>query len=414
MKKIRKFEIVTVTMMLFASIFVLNSVYAQDSTTVSNTTRVKTETEISESVRDVAETVDQIRAEVEKTEEEIKDTVKNGIDKNIINIRQNIDIQAYELQKAVDQDRLELFESLDSTLKNVSFETAETLSDFSEKVDQKIQSIQNSLETKSGIESSFEEERRTIKNTLLRLQEIINEKKEIIENREGDKIYKDSDSDGVSDYDEEYIYGTDPENASTAGDGQSDGEKISSGRNPKTGEAINYVDIRDDKESYVTSAYRLDTVALIKQEEKDLIKFEGRAIPNSFVTLYIYSTPIIVTVKTDSNGDWSYELDKELEDGEHQLYVATVNNSGKIIAKSNPIAFTKTAEAASVGIIGVEIETSSTGDFFRDNFVLISLGILIVIVVLALMIIGRNKGVKEVVAELKNEVNDSQNQVPKV
>lgn len=414
MKKIRKFEIVTVTMVLFVSIFVLNSVYAQDSTTVSDTTRLKTEMEISESVRDVAETVDQIRVEVEKTEEEIKDTVKNGIDKNIINIRQNIDIQAYELQKAVDQDRLELFESLDSTLKNVSFETVETLSDFSEKVDQKIQSIQNSLETKSGIESSFEEERRTIKNTILRLQEIINEKKEIIENREGDKIYKDSDGDGVSDYDEEYIYGTDPENASTLGDGQSDGEKISSGRNPKTGEAIKYVDIRDDKESYVTSAYKLDNVALIKQEERDLIKFEGRAIPNSFVTLYIYSTPIIVTVKTDSNGDWAYELDKELEDGEHQLYVATVNNSGKIIAKSNPIAFTKTAEAASVGIIGVEIETSSTGDFFRDNFVLISLGILIVIVVLALMIIGRNKGVKDVVAELKNEVNDNQNQTPKV
>jgi hypothetical protein len=79
---------------------------------------------------------------------------------------------------------------------------------------------------------------------------------------------------------------------------------------------------------------------------KELV-ISGRALPNSFITLYIFSTPIVVTVKTDANGKWSYTLDKTLEDGDHTLYVAMVDNSGRIIAKSKPIVFTQTAEAAS-------------------------------------------------------------------
>ena len=61
--------------------------------------------------------------------------------------------------------------------------------------------------------------------------------------------------------------------------------------------------------------------------------------------MYIYSTPIVVTIKTDSNGEWQYLLDKELENGNHTVYTATVNNTGNIVAKSSGYLFTKTAEA---------------------------------------------------------------------
>jgi hypothetical protein len=83
------------------------------------------------------------------------------------------------------------------------------------------------------------------------------------------------------------------------------------------------------------------------------IVFKGYAAPNSEVTLFIYSTPIIVTVTTNAEGIWTYELDKELEDGRHTLYVARVDNAGKIVAKTNPIFFTK-AEAQ------IEVEPSES------------------------------------------------------
>jgi hypothetical protein len=59
----------------------------------------------------------------------------------------------------------------------------------------------------------------------------------------------------------------------------------------------------------------------------------------------VYSTPIIVTVQADVSGVFEYVLDTTLEDGTHEVYVASVNNSGKILAQSNPIPFVKTAQA---------------------------------------------------------------------
>jgi hypothetical protein len=56
----------------------------------------------------------------------------------------------------------------------------------------------------------------------------------------------------------------------------------------------------------------------------------------------------VLTVKTDADGNWSYILDKDIEDGSHQAYVAVTDNTGKITAKSEPLAFIKTAEAASL------------------------------------------------------------------
>ncbi len=37
-----------------------------------------------------------------------------------------------------------------------------------------------------------------------------------------------------------------------------------------------------------------------------------------------------------------------MDEGTHEVYVAVTNNTGKITAKSNPLTFIQTAEAASV------------------------------------------------------------------
>jgi hypothetical protein len=56
----------------------------------------------------------------------------------------------------------------------------------------------------------------------------------------------------------------------------------------------------------------------------------------------------MVMVKTDEKGNWSYELDKELPDGNHEVYVAITDNAGKIFAKSKPLPFIKSASAVTV------------------------------------------------------------------
>ncbi|MDD5152672.1 MAG: Ig-like domain-containing protein [Candidatus Pacebacteria bacterium] len=186
---------------------------------------------------------------------------------------------------------------------------------------------------------------------------------------------QDSDKDGISNYDEVNIYHTNPNMADTNKNGIPDGKEILSGNNPvAVGKPtpIVYEDPRTVEtapiiqsmkvlgivavpvvEETATSTSATSTPATVStstpevQEEKT-IKFSGKAIPNSFVTVYIYSLPIVVTVKADSEGDWSYVLDKEIDNGNHEVYVAITDNVGKIVAKSEGFRFVKEAQAVTV------------------------------------------------------------------
>jgi len=170
----------------------------------------------------------------------------------------------------------------------------------------------------------------------------------------------DTDGDGVTDYDEMHIYKTDHENPFTSGSVLSDGERLLLGLDPRT----------NGMEAIVTESpriagkinkelFKIEKVELVEKELSDnnvdeykktnnkqnSVKIVGIARPFVFVTLYVYSTPIIVTVRADEDGHFEYVLDETLEDGAHELYVASVNNSGKILAKSESVPFIKTAQA---------------------------------------------------------------------
>ncbi len=178
--------------------------------------------------------------------------------------------------------------------------------------------------------------------------------------RGGLELYKDSDRDGVSDYDEKNVYRTDPENAFSAGGSITDGERILFGLNVHS-TTTERVSVESPKalKRVVEGVFEVNSIAIKPKsiDEGDnattslpavqkTITFSGRALPNMFVTLYIFSTPVVVTVKTDVSGAWTYTLDTELEDGAHELYIATVDAGGRIIAQSPVVPFLKTAEAA--------------------------------------------------------------------
>ncbi len=213
---------------------------------------------------------------------------------------------------------------------------------------------------KLGIELSDKElelirEERRMK--MAEFEKIIEEKKEILRGRVGHDVFEDSDKDGISNYDEINIYDTDPFDADSDDDGYVDGAEIIGGFNPKD-PSVEAVILYEEPTTagYVEEEiFSVDSISVEEieidengKEKAKKVSFQGTAPANSFVTLYIYSTPIIVTVKTDENGNWSYVLDKELEDGKHEIHVAITDNAGKIFAKSKPLPFIKEAAAITI------------------------------------------------------------------
>ncbi len=162
----------------------------------------------------------------------------------------------------------------------------------------------------------------------------------------------DSDGDGLPDHEEERL-GTDPFSADSDQDGYLDGDEVKNGYNPlraSSGKGVDKIVFQEPKTNgEENNFYQINEVRAVKEEKgsEQIVKasISGKALPNSFITLYIYSDPIVVTVKTDEDGNWSYILDKELEDGKHEVYAAVTDNTGKITSKSPAFAFVKTAQA---------------------------------------------------------------------
>lgn len=361
---------------------------------------------ITESIETVNKTVEEVRIEKVRIVNEVQETVKKDIDNSIVEIRKTTEKPAFELQRAIDEERTRLFENVTQTVTDIKPSEPQRVQVLQTQVSESLDRIKQDLEQEAGVPVDFQRSQRDVRNTLLRFEQVLQEKRRIIESRSGDLIFLDTDQDGLSDYDESYVYRTDPAKPRTKGEGRTDGEKVREGIDPLSDseEKMRYEDPREDKQAYVSSTYKVNKVQLLK-ENGEKLAFEGFALPNSYVTLFIYSTPIVVTVKTDASGTWSYELEKELENGEHQMYVATVDNSGKLLARSNPILFTKSAEAATIGIAGSLEQSVGAQTFLKDNFILITLAVLIAVVILTMMFVGNRRDFKSVVADLHNEVN---------
>ena len=53
----------------------------------------------------------------------------------------------------------------------------------------------------------------------------------------------------------------------------------------------------------------------------------------------------IVTVQTEADGSFEYTFSKELEDGQHEVFVAITDNTGSIVAQIEAFTFIKQAQA---------------------------------------------------------------------
>lgn len=219
-------------------------------------------------------------------------------------------------------------------------------------------------------------------------------------------VFSDTDHDGLSDAEEARL-GTDPNIDDTDGDGFLDGEEVRGGFDPlkyspgDKRDKIFFEAAKDIASAPGLRAEREDTRYAVTNVEKrassdnrPMTVFSGSGLPNSYLTLYIYSDPIVVTVLTDANGNWQYELDRDLEDGNHEVYVAVTDNLGRITAQSKPLPFTKTAQAVTMDAQSFPARVAEEGNrsFLTRSFPLyvgIGIGIAAIFIVLMLVIIRK-------------------------
>jgi len=227
-------------------------------------------------------------------------------------------------------------------------------------------------------------------------EKIAAREKEIIENRK--ILLRDTDGDGLLDG-QEIEAGTNPLNPDTDGDGLLDGDEIAYGRDPLVPDEI----VIDPNISLViippakSDIYAVEKVKLVQLPNGDSgTYFAGRGLANSYMTLFVYSSPVIVTVKTDEYGRWTYVLDKPLEDGQHTVYAALIGSQGQPTARSEVYVFSKKGDEIERVITRQEASVSSSVAEMMEDFKFVIILIFGVAAVVAIMAIGylANRGKK--------------------
>lgn len=216
------------------------------------------------------------------------------------------------------------------------------------------------------------------------------EKKQENEEKKEEFFAKDTDRDGLPDS-EELRLGTDPVTPDSDGDGFLDGSEVGLGfdpKNPSPADRIKFQSPEKEKPqiSEILKVNQVEVTAL--EGGESALKIQGKALPNSFVTIYIYSSPLVMVVKADSNGNWEYILDKPLAEGQHRVYATVTNNQGDLEESSEAYAFLMSGgkalrlfEAAGAGAI-------SPAETLQKSFAVLVIAIIVFTLGIAFVLIG--------------------------
>lgn len=338
------------------------------------------------------------KKEVEKAEEEIKKEEEKMAEKKEETkeiISQGIENE--EVKKDVQEKTEELLKKSKEVLHlEKEIEKAEKEKNEREKTEEKIINLKTKLkdlqEEKENLKKEIVEKAKPPAEKTASLLEDLEKKieeKEEIKIEKSQILLQDSDGDGLSDQ-EEIRLGTNLFNPDSDGDGFLDGVEIKAGYNPLRAGPADKIIYQDPQKVLPKKAdiYRVERIEKVVLANGEIgLKFSGKGLPNSFITLYIFSLPIVVVVKTDQNGHWEYTLDRPLADGEHRVYATLTNNHGEIEARSETFVFVKSGEKI-FRIFEAPAEAISPVKALEKPFIILVLSIIILALAIALIIIS--------------------------
>jgi len=328
--------------------------------------------------------IEEVNKDINETKEQLTATINQNIAEEILD--------ANKSQKTIDTTELarlqdEIISKIETELIGPSL-TSTDIDKLNTELSAKLDKITATIFEKGEDTSQAKEVKEALDNLVIKIKD----QSQDFNQQDGDLLYKDTNQDGVSDYDSIYVYNLDPIKPSPVSSHEGKkinaAEKIQLGFDPAQSELVKITPEQPASSPAPVSA--LYKVKEVKFTEGKKVVIKGTALPNSFITIYIYSTPIIVTVKADNNGEWQYTLDEEIENGQHKIYTATVNNTGKIMAKSADSIFTKTAEAATledIPLIGGSTNVEEPG-LFSGNDIYLSIGFAFAALLVFLILIG--------------------------
>jgi len=216
--------------------------------------------------------------------------------------------------------------------------------------------------------------------------------KQKLDQTQKELVVKDSDNDGLPDQ-EEIRLGTDPFSPDTDGDGFIDSSEVKLGYDPLSASPADKVVYQNPKETLtaVSETYKVEKVELVESPQnkaEKVLKIQGKAPANSFVTIYIYSTPTIVVTKADANGNWEYTLDKPLADGRHAVYASVTNNKGDIEKVSQSFDFAKAEDSIIKLLAPSKGNTESPVQNINRIFIIMIVIAVVLAIVFVVLVLG--------------------------
>ena len=186
---------------------------------------------------------------------------------------------------------------------------------------------------------------------------------------------------------------------------------------PSNFSPIDPVKVSDLNVSDSISVSNLENVTTkVDSKDKQTLKITGKTTPNSIVIIYVYSDPLVITTKSDSEGNWQYSVEDPLEPGKHEVY-AIVDTGDGVYKRSDPMSFlisTASATATNPNGLGLTLseppkKTPTQSSTNLIIYVVGSVAVLVVALVCLYMIFRSHHKHKVIIAQINKsaEIDNS-------